>query len=244
MNKLTIPAGEKEQLKGYQHFGSFDKGVAALKKKGLELITSEDLAEHRIAAKGHEEYHQRNTGTWTAENYNYGLKGEILIASRKFNPILKNPTKATDAHRSGNEFYLDAITWKALRERAETDPEKAIKSGVLLLPRKDYRRNLPTNAFEEYAPTRFHFRQQATPYGRFLKARGITSIGHYVVEEYDARKQPKPFGQALWVDYLHCGSNLEGHDRYRLSDSCDGWLGVLGVRRAPTAVNEPKTKTG
>ncbi|HLF54220.1 MAG TPA: hypothetical protein VI612_00680 [Candidatus Nanoarchaeia archaeon] len=216
---------------------NFDKAVACLAEKQVPLATTEELAEARVLdAKVQGSWLNSElctNGFWTAENYNYYPNGEILIASREFNPILKQPRKATYAHKSAKEFYLDERTQKALRERAEIDPEKAIKSGVLLLPRTAYRSSVPTTAFEDYAPTRFHFRQQAAPYGIFLAEQGIKSVGHQVFDEETAREQPKPFGRALWVYGLNSGSALGGNHIFNSAAGHGQVCGVTSYARIP-----------
>ncbi|MBI4441702.1 hypothetical protein HY639_06035, partial [Candidatus Woesearchaeota archaeon] len=176
MIKYTIPKGER--LTVYEKSGDFDEAYAALQKKGVQLMTAAELAEARIRAGPKHPF--STSGCWVAENYNYLPNGEILIASRDSNPILKQPKQATDAHRSGKEFYLAEAAVKELRERATEDVEKAFTSGVLLVPRKNVKAQFPTHAFADEAVTYFLFRQQAKPYGEFLAAQGIVELPPYV----------------------------------------------------------------
>ncbi|MBI4441222.1 hypothetical protein HY639_03575, partial [Candidatus Woesearchaeota archaeon] len=61
--------------------------------------------------------------------------------------------QATDAHRSGKEFYLAEAAVQELRERATEDVETAFTSGVLLVSRKNVKAQLPTHAIADEAET-------------------------------------------------------------------------------------------
>jgi hypothetical protein len=233
MDKLIIPAGEKEQLDIYTHIGSFDKGIAALNKEKLAIWTARDLAEARML--GGANHQLSREWSWVGENFNYLPSGEILIASRDYNPILQNAEEATDCHRNGKEFYLNNKIAKDLRERAEKDPEKAIKSGVLLLPRNAVKGELPSTALKDEPLTYFLFRDTAKPYGQFLKENGIDSVPVYVVDAAHAKKQKQALVRALWVDDLFSRSFLVGYDYLHSS------IGrVRGVRRVPAERAAPE----
>jgi hypothetical protein len=225
MDKLIIPAGEKEQLDIYTHMGSFDKGIAALNKERLAIWTARDLAEARML--GSAKHQVSREWSWVGENFNYLPNGAILVASRDYNPILQNPEEATDCHRNDKEFYLDNKIAKELRERAEKDPEKALKTGVLLLPRNSVKSEIPSTAFKDEPLTYFLFRDTAKPYGQFLKENGIDSVPVYVVDADYAKKQKQAFGRALWVHYLDDWSLLDGYDILHFNSGR-----VRGVRRS------------
>ncbi len=229
MDKLIIPAGEKEQLDVYSHVGPFDEGVSALKKEGFSLITARELAEARLL--GGVKIPVSREWTWVAENFNYLPTGEILIASRDYNPLLKNAEEATACNRAGKKFYLNQKLAKELRERAEADPEKAMKSGVLLLPQKAVKSEILSSALKDEPLTYFLFRDTAKLYGQFLKENDINSV-----PVYHAKKQRSVFGLALWVNNLSGRSGLSGHGSYlRYSDGR-----VRGVRRSPAERAAPE----
>ncbi|MEM4247007.1 MAG: hypothetical protein QXF14_01665 [Candidatus Woesearchaeota archaeon] len=234
MDKLIIPAGDKEQIEVYSHIGPFDKGIAVLNKEKLAIWTASDLAEARML--GGAKHPVSREWSWVGENFNYLPDGDILVASRDYNPILKNPEQATDCHRSGKEFYLDKRIAKDLRERAEKNPEKAVKSGVLLLPRNAVESEIPSTALKDEPLTRFLFRDTAKPYGQFLKENGINSVPVYVVDADYAKNQKQALGRALWVGSLIGGSGLHGgDDGLHFSDGR-----VRGVRRVPAERAAPK----
>lgn len=209
MEKRIIPAGDA--LEVLSQDGPFDQGMAVLREKGLELITAEQLAILRIRDGPASPFSTQ--GTWVAENYNYssGRDAEIIIASANLNPILKQPVEATNAHRQGEEFYLNEAAWKQLRDVAESDPYKAIKSGALLVTRKALKFEIPVEALGETPETVFLFREQAKAYGNWLKAQGISAVSQWTVCEDHAKKQNQPFGRALWVRSLDDRSELDGY---------------------------------
>lgn len=235
MDKLTFPADEKDQLEIYTHIGPFDKGVAALKNEGLELITSRELAEARMLCGA--KHPVSKQWTWVAENFNYLPTGEILVASSEYNPILKNPEEAANCHRNHKEFYLNKKFAKALCDRAEVDPEKAIKSGVLLLKRKPakslreaVKNEIPTTDLEENPLTHFLFRELAKPYSQFLKENGIDKVPAWVVAP-DYAANGTLFGRQLHVNILNhkCREScLSGGDTVY-----DKYGRMRAVRRVP-----------
>lgn len=209
MDKLTIPSGEKEQIEVYTHDGPFAEGVAAFKEKGLSLITAYELARGRLFG-GVKELQKNPLNwehTWVAESFNYLPTGEILIASRDYNSHLKNPDEAL-CYRDGREFYLGPKLKEKLRERAEADPKKAVKSGVLLLPRKAVKDEIPSTALIDNPLTYFLFRDTAEPYGQFLKENNISFIPVHVVDADYAKKQKRAFIRPLWIGdvYGFCSS--------------------------------------
>ena len=214
MKKLIIPAGEKELLAVYSHVDPFDKGVSALRKEGLELITARDLAYVRLL--GGAKSPMSREWTWVAENFNYFPNGDILIASKKYSPLLRkgSPEEATECRRQGKEFYLDKKIAKELCERAEVDPTLAIKSGVLLLHRKAVKSEIPSTALKDAPLMYFLFKDTAKQYGQFLKENNIDSVPTYFVDADYAKKQKQPFGRALWVNNHILRSILDGDNDY------------------------------
>ncbi len=209
-----------DYLEVHSYRGSFVDGLAALKQRGLELITSEELAEikTRVVPSTHR---IQNEKTWLAESYVYLPNGDVMIVSREHNPILNNVKKAkisdeknVEFYRDNKifssaqadeeerpigggaviisawknrEFYIDDKTAAELRERAETDLEKAIKNGVLLLSNSSRNKSFPTTAFGEEPETCFLFRKFAKEYGAFLKERGVTDYSIHGTEMYIRR---------------------------------------------------------
>lgn len=226
----------------YAHVGPFDRGITALRNDGFALSSARDIAEEKLLDHHH---HPLITDfqILVAENFNYFPNGDILIASRAYNPLLKTGAaeKATDCHRNGNEFYLDEQVARDLFERAELDPEKALRSGVLALPRTAIKGDLleiPTTAFKEEPVTYFLFRDVAKPYGRFLKDADVDKIPVFVVDENYAKKQERPFSRAFFLDPLWLKD--ERNDLYEAAgltgddDTLHEALAVIGMRPVST----------
>jgi len=231
MDKYTLAVNDKEQLDVYSHVGPFDKGVAALKAEGLELITARELAEARILG-GHD-HPVSKEWTWVAEHpiYLTDKQADVLVVDRAHSQLLKHPAEATAAHQRDEEFYLDQKVVGELREQATPDG----KHGVLLLPRQAIRKAIAVEALADDAYTQFLFRDLAGQYGLFLKDAGIKKVPVYVVDAGHAREQKQPFGRALWVyDLLDGRSGLYGDlDVLHYNDGR-----VRGVRRVPATAQE------
>src|SRR3989338_1920209 len=125
--------------------------------------------------------------------------------------IMQNAKKATDAHRSGNDFYLN-----------EKQVDNSLE-GAFLIP--DTLRAVPTNRFAEEGLTAFAFGEDAQAYGDFLKNAGINEM-----PIYKASMQDKPFARKLWFGDLGNRSVLSGSSWIL---GCGGR--VRGVRRAKGA---------
>lgn len=244
--KLRIVKDNGEILEAYFP-NSFRpaEDIAALQAEGLEVITGMELAEARTASKDIPPVVRelwspmfrcvaariREPGSpiltkriLLAENFNYMLNGDTLVASREYNPILKHIKQAAEVHSNGGEFYLDDTIVNELMSHAETDPEKAIKSGVLLM--QGWRggladlhyMDLPTMYLEGYPLAQFLFREFAKPYGCFLNSLGETSIPVTAVHSNYAKRQKKPFARPLvmgHIDYpLLDGDNEDVYNGY------------------------------
>ncbi len=248
MEKRTIFAGGS--LEVWSQDGAFDTGIAALRKPdetlqkpSLELITSEQLAIIRMRDGPASPFSTQ--GTWVAENYNYGdgKDAEIVIASGSLNPILKHPVEATNVHSQGKDFYFtDVASWKQLRDVAESDPYKAMKSGALLVTRKALKSEIPVEALGETPETVFLFREQAKAYGNWLKEQGISSVPQWTADAGYAKTRGNAFGRALWVHALIGRSELYGYNNGLCYDSgrVRGVRIVPAKRAAPEAPQEAK----
>ena len=231
--------------------GSFDKAYPSLKKERVQLATTEQIARERRFS-GSDSSLSRNYGQWVAEAHIYQPKdsGIVLIVDGKHNPILANPTEATNAHRNGEEFYVNT---SKLLNRAEKDPKKAIKSGVLALARpmkKGMLSSSEANPFEvsvdelaENPYFAFTLRDEAKPYGQFLKSAGISKVPVYLVSESNTKASEhngNPFARLLWVGLLGYWSGFSGDSR-GLDDDSDR---VRGVRPFASAVSASTQKSG
>lgn len=201
--------------------GSFERAYPALRKEGVEIATAEQIARMRRLS-GSDSSLSRNYGQWVAEAHIYQPKdsGIVLIVDGNHNPILANPSEATNRHRKGKEFYVDN---SKLLNRAEKDAKKAVKSGVLALPRQRKSGLLgsseinpievSTDELAEHPYFQFTLRDEAKPYGKFLKEAGISKIPVYLVSENstkDSEHNGNPFVRLLWVGCLDDGSGFYG----------------------------------
>lgn len=210
MEKRVVSTTAGSSLEVLTEKGFFGKVTAALKGEGVGLIAAEQLALIRMSDGPKRPFSKE--GTWIAENYNYATNGDILIASGDYNPLLRSPAEAARAHRQGKEFYLDAKALDGLLKAAKEDPEEAVKTGVLLLRRKDVTTEIPTPQLAESPVCLFLFRSQAKAYGEWLSAQGVESVPQWVVPQDYASKQPRSFGRTLWVHSLNNRSALKSTD--------------------------------
>ncbi|MBU2637391.1 MAG: hypothetical protein KJ955_00270 [Nanoarchaeota archaeon] len=257
--KSRIMKESGEILEAHFHNGFHPaKDIIALKAEGLEVITAMELAEARIASKDIPPVVReiwspqfncvagkiRAPGSpiltdmfFLAENFNYMLNGDILVASREYSPILRFPEKAQERHKYGKEFYLDDAIVNELMAHAETDPKKAIKSGVLRIQgwrgglADRYFMELPTMYLAGYPLAQFLFRNFAGPYGRFLNSLGETSIPVAAAHSNYATRQEKPFARPLVMGHIDY-PELDGDNE----DVYNGYHSILygsvcGMRR-------------
>src|SRR3989338_2647796 len=158
----------------------FDEGKKLLEKAGYRIINLRENAQLRMKS------------------------GKDAFISQ----IMQNAKKATDAHRNGNEFYLN-----------EKQVEQSLE-GAFLIP--DTLRAVPTNRFAEEGLTAFAFGEDAQAYGDFLKNAGINEM-----PIYKASMQDKPFARKLWFRKVDYQSELSGLNR-----GLDDGDRMRGVRRA------------
>ncbi|MDI6738682.1 MAG: hypothetical protein QME12_09320 [Nanoarchaeota archaeon] len=205
MEKYIILRGEA--LEVHEANGAFDKCVDELKAEGLEVITARQLAEVRMFGKA--KHAVSSNETWLAENFNYLPNGDILVASKGFNPLLQYPSAAkmaTACHVANpfREYFLNDDVVESLLEGSNH------KGRVLKLKRKDVPEKIRTDEFGKRKITAFLFGDKAEDYGRFLREYGIESVPLYVVDKAYAQKQGQAFSRALWASSLYGNSALYG----------------------------------
>lgn len=227
METIEIQRANGKPWRLYIHKGSWSPGIKSLMQDNLKIITARDLAEARILNGVNGSLNAM--GTWVGECFIYMPNGDILVASREHNPLLKLEfaKEATRAHRERREFYFNADTANMLRNLAERDAVKAIESGVLLLERQVLDKYgtsekgkiiIPVSEFGEEPLTQFLFRDMAKPYGNFLKEfvfdnpfiflepvieKGIIkNIPLCIANKKYAQEQEMPFCCALCIDRI------------------------------------------
>ncbi len=243
--EITKVQDGKKSLEIGTSQGSFDQSYPTLLKAGFRFHSAEQEARARKLSE--RDSCVNRSGTYVNITHIYQPKdsGIVLIVYGKHNPILANPTEAANAHRNGKEFYVNV---DKLTDLAERNPKKAIKSGVLALPRpmkKGMFDSSEANPFEvsvdklaENPYFAFTLRDEAKPYGQFLKSTGIKSVPVYLVNEADTKKESNPFARLLWVVDLDIGSAFYGN--VRLLDN--GYGRVRGVRSSASAVSASQQK--
>ena len=188
---------------------SIDNGIEELSRNGLQIINSEELAGARLSSDESDDINRESV--FVAEGYIYMPNGDVLIASREHNPILKDIRKATEDENRGL-YFLDDRVVEELRERAEKDPEKAMESGVLLVPEGDMKNEFELKSFGEYPTIYFLFRNYVHEYGKLLqglrfhdrskKGLRIKGVIHHFVPIDGVKKNDKPFARALKINQL------------------------------------------
>ena len=253
MNRITtIQDGKKTYDVLTVELGSFNESYSALRKEGVELATAEQIARIRRLS-GSDSSLSRNYGQWVADADIHQRRDSavVLLVDGAHNPILQNIVEATNCHRNGKEFYLNARFVDQLRQLAKKDPRDAIKSGVLALPRPRKSEILgsseinpfevPADRLAEEVYFQFRLRDEAKPYGKFLKDAGISKVTVYLVSENSA-KDPEhngiPFARPLWVRYLDYGSEFYGNYRNLDSNGCVRGVRASAVSAKPQKISE------
>lgn len=139
--------------------------------------------------QGKDAYVSKN-GNWIREGVIYLPDKRIILT--KNSPIMENAKEATNAHRSGNEYFL-----------TEEQVEQALTDSVRLSGE-----SLPTNRFKESEIANFAFGDVAEQYGLFLKDAGIKEMPVYLTNV-----SGKPFARQLWFGLLDDGSGFGGYYR-------------------------------
>ena len=191
-----------EDVKGVSAYvvAPFDVALSTLKEAGYEPISLEQNAKLRMQ-EGQESYVSRQ-GNWVREGVLYTPDKRVLLT--KNSPILENAVEATQAHRSGNWFYV-----------TDEQVEKARENSVDLKGKE-----VPTNRFADDARTVFMFGESAKDYGNFLRENRINEIPIFL-----SCTQNKPYVNQVWFRYLDGRSFLNGGSR-----SLDDEFHSRGVR--------------
>jgi len=198
----------------------FDEALQAL-GKSKKIISLRDLAYGRI---------RTGSESHLSQHYSYVKEGAIYVPNHEplfvaNSPILRSASKATEAHRKGNEFYVNA---KKVLEQAEADEKKDPENRKVLTLKQRKSYEIPTNRFGEDEVTRWAFKDQAEDYGEFLRENGVDEMPVWLVGDQDyTNNQSKPFARQLWLVGLAGGrSDLVGDGR---GLDCDN--GVRGVSK-------------
>jgi hypothetical protein len=199
---------------------SFDKAKAELEEEKFSIITPEQFAQHRIA-EGANHSVSLNGAYTSMGSLMVPKRGRFLVVQSL---VMQNPSKAIEAHRIGNEFYV-----------SDNDAEKSLASGSVAIP---YAQSaVPFERFADDPITAFVFGKTAGEYGAFLKESlrevEVAEMPLWFNDQEYIDSQKKPFANHLWLHRLGCGggSELDGYgdlDYFR----------VRGVRESAEGTHE------
>jgi hypothetical protein len=215
----------------------FDKALIQLRQEGAKLISLRDLAYGRIETKDN---------SHISENGSYVKQGAIYVPGQKViftdnSPIIKNAEKATDCHRKGEEFYVDA---KSYLEQVEKDKNKAPekRKAIIFSSAEDF--SIPTNRFADEEITRWAFKDKAKEYGEFLgnSKYKIKEMLFYLVNS-DTKKS---FARQMWLRRIGNGvrSDLYGNWDLNNGDRVRGVRdGKAGAKKIAEKIDAQPKKT-
>jgi hypothetical protein len=201
---------------------SFDKAKAELEEEKFSIITPEQFAQHRIA-EGANHSVSLNGAYTSMGSLMVPKRGRFLVVQSL---VMQNPSKATEAHRTGNEFYV-----------SDNDAEKSLASGSVAIP---YAQSaVPFERFADDPITAFVFGKTAGEYGAFLKESlrevEVAEMSLWFNDQEYIDSQKKPFANHLWL------RRLDGVGRSELRGGNGGlnyYYGVRGVRESAEGTHE------
>lgn len=130
-----------------------------------------------------------NKGTWLAENTNV-VNEQILMARGQFNPLIQYAEQATQAHASGNEFFLTKnillkgkLATKVLTEIAKADKGKLLQKRRVFTPSQNTTYDVSWDRFGDDDTIVWHAQNQklAKEYGKFINDNfNISSVKVYL----------------------------------------------------------------
>ena len=203
----------------------FDQDIAALQREKATLATAQQVAQARIVAGPTHNVSQYSS--WVAENFVYFPNGKIFVTQAEHSPFLKHSAEATDAHRSGRQFYIS--------EEEAASLEKLAESGEAYTLKKNESYQIPIKEFAEDGLAKFLFGDTTADYANFLQNAGVYEVPVFLAGSKYQKKQKAPFAHALWVRFLGNSSGLDGCGR-AINYYVDG--GMRGVRKASDQVSQ------
>ncbi len=189
--------GDFEMLRA---MGPLDEALEAIINAGAKPATAQQVARARIVAGLKSDVSQ--CGSWVAENFVYFPSGKILVTPAEHSPILKHAYKATDAHRSGKEFYISGEEAASLEKLAKSDKVYTLK--------QNENHEIPIKKFAQGSLARFLFGDTAVDYAKFLQKAGVNAVPVWLLGVKYQKSQPKAFTRALWLHDVGGRSLLDG----------------------------------
>lgn len=189
----------------------FDESLKTIKGGGANVISARDLAYTRIEQG-------RNSslckiGSYIKEGVAYVPDKTLFIRN---SPLLNQriAQKAVQAHRRGEEFYIENKLIDKYQEQAEQDKNKSPEKRRVLVLNERGKFEIPTNKFKDKELTLWLFKDLAEAYGNFLSDNKINEMPVYLTENNE-----KMFANQLWFGNLDNRPDLFGHIR---SLDCNG----------------------
>lgn len=212
----------------------FDIAMSMLDEHSLKLISAKQLAIARMQHGANSSLSL--TGSLVKEGNLYfpkRLAGKEAIILFKDSLALQNPKDATDAHRKGNEYFVDNDKAMKLLEKA-----KKGDNSCLLLKSIEIEA-IPTDSFGKEQVPFFLFGNKAKDYGVFLKDNGVTAMPLYFNSAKHINKRKGAYANQLILGGLKDYSGIFG----RSFLDCEG-MAARGVEsHTQGAVIEAYTPT-
>lgn len=230
MAKAILEASVKNLGDIYEVKAPWDESLKALRNKRANPINARGLAYARIQEGRNSSLYQY--GSYTQEGLIYVPKSDILLVRKS--PLLNkiSSEKATQAHREGKEFYLDAGKYQ---KQAEQDKNKDPQKRKVFTLNKKENFEIPTNRFKDEELSLWLFGDQAEAYGNFLKENNINEMPVWLVSQDHVNNQKQSFARQLWLHYLVIRSDLSGD--YRTLNYVNR---TRGVQKTSEAGSQPK----
>jgi len=217
--------------------GFFDSAFKELAEQGLEAASIRDIAYARVMSK--EESEINTNGSWTAESFNYLPSGQIFIASKEYNILFKESSKAVKSHKEKSEFFLEDDYVEKLESVASEDEWKKPEERRVFVLRERGIFSIPVKEFAKNEMAVFLFKDIAPQYAKFLTRAGIEKVSVLISKPKD-----KPYAKDLWLSRLSGGSELDGgyynfdqENNLRGSGTAEP-TGPVIIKEDPGAANE------
>lgn len=181
----------------------WDRAIGKFRRLGYTPVAARDIAIARMnLGRG------SNIGRYvfyTAENFNY-VGGRILVASRDYNPLLRDPKATAMAHGVGNQVWLGHSELSGLEEIADEDKGKPVEERRVLSLDNKGSYSITGKDFGDNELIRFLFKGSGGFYIRWTKdALSIPDIPSFSINQDDiddVKEAGRPYAKPLLFDIL------------------------------------------
>ena len=222
-----------------------DQALKAISDAGGELAPAQRVAQARLVAPREHSLWQR--GSRVAENLVYVpanyVEGEtssfVLWTSGRHSPIPEHASKATQANRKGEEFYVPKSDFEAVLKQARADAHKPAAERKVLFDRRVDNFEVATEKPSADQLMQFLFKGDLEAYVACLTKFRIPRVTVHLAGAGYTNKQKQPFARALWLRNIVNRSGLDGN--YGDLDSNGRARGVRRVAPSGAAPNRYET---